>query len=124
MALQDEKSEIVSFEFEGRVYNMTAQEIEAAFRYQEHQYRLEDAQRWLNSVAFGVDDVGELKDPETEMKDFSNEYGLSYQEAASRDMLERYVSRFESRLDCGLDENAQWEAAVTAVLEDAKEKKI
>lgn len=113
---------VVNFEYDGVKYSMTEQEIEAAYRYQEHQYRLEDAKRQLNTLAFGCDDGSDFDDPEDEeaKRYFAEDYGISYEEAGSEDMLEEYLRRFENRFDCDIDENSQWEAAIRAVLRDKR----
>lgn len=48
MISMERGADMVSFECNGVKYNMTEQEIEAAYRYRLHQYRMEDARRQLN----------------------------------------------------------------------------
>lgn len=122
MITMDERKDLVHFEHNGVGYTMTHQEIEAAYRYQEHQYRLQDAKRQLNIIIFGYDDA----DPEDsefndDLRRFERQYNTSYEKATACDMLEEYLRRYESRFDCDQSENDQWEAAILAVLEDAKE---
>lgn len=122
MFTMESRHSVVNFEYDGVKYSMTEQEIEAAYRYQEHQYRLEDAKRQLNTLIFGCDDGSDFDDPEDEeaKRYFAEDYGISYEEAGSEDMLEEYLRRFENRFDCDYDENSQWEAAIRAVLRDKK----
>lgn len=124
MFTMESGSSVVNFEHNGVKYAMTEQEIEAAYRYQERQYRLQDAKSHLNILVFGVDDGSDFDDPEDEenQRYFSENYGISYEEATSEDMLKEYLRRFEDRFDCDHDENSQWEAAIRAVLMDRKEK--
>lgn len=114
---------VVNFEHNGVKYAMTEQEIEAAYRYQERQYRLQDAKSHLNILVFGVDDGSDFDEPEDDeaKRYFSEDYGISYEGAISEDMLKEYLRRFEDRFDCDYDENSQWEAAIKAVLMDRKE---
>lgn len=109
---------VVRFEHNGVQYAMTEQEIEAAYRYQEHQYRLKDAEVHLNFLAFGYDDGSDFDDPESQRAKagFAEKYGISYEEAASDEMLEEYLQRFEDLFDCNASENSVWEAAILSVL--------
>lgn len=113
-------NDVINFEHNGVKYVMTEQEIEAAYRYREHQYRLEDARRQFNTIVFGSDGASGLDDLKSKQAkaDFSVRYGIGCEEASSDDMLEEYLRRFENRFDCNQDENSQWEAAILAVLED------
>lgn len=122
MAAMEGSKDLVSFDHCGVKYTMTQQEIEAAYRYQEHQYRLQDAQCQLDILVFGCSDI-DLEDPEfrDELKWFEKRHGITYAEASTSDMLERYIRRYENRFDCNQDENGQWEAAIMAVLEGKKE---
>ncbi len=122
MITMEDRPGMVHFEHDGVKYDMTEKEIEAAYRYREHQCRLEDAKRQLNIVIFGYDDA-DPEDPEfsDDLKQFEQQYSTSYEEAAAPDMLEEYLRRYESRFDCNQSENDQWEAAIVAALEDAKE---
>ena len=117
MITMESGTDMVNFEYNGVEYAMTKRQIEAAYRYRLHQYRLKDAQRYLNILVFG-DDGSDFNDPESEQAklDFAERYGISYEDASSNDMLEEYVRRFEGRFDCNCDENSQWEAAILAVL--------
>ena len=123
MFIMESGPDVVNFEYDGVKYAMTEQEIEAAYRYRERQYRLQDAESHLNILVFGVDDGSDFDDPEDEeaKRYFSEDYGISYEEAMSEDMLNEYLRRFENRFDCNYDENSQWEAAIRAVLLDRKE---
>lgn len=115
------KAGLITFTHDGKQYTMTAEQIEAAYRYQQRQYRLEDAKRQLNTLIFGCDDGSDFDRPEEGEKEkewFQSEYCITYAEAADDEMLEEFTRRFENRLDCNLDENGQWEAAVKAVLID------
>lgn len=121
MFTMESRADMVHFEHNGVKYAMTEQEIEAAYRYQERQYRLKDAKRQVNIFVFGVDEGGFDGPVSVQLKkDFTEEYGISYEEAVSEDMLEEYLRRFENRFDCNYDENSQWEAAIRAVLRDKK----
>lgn len=113
---------VVHFEYNGVQYNMTEDEVEAAYRYQLRRYRLQDAQRQLDVLVYGSDGDIDTEDTESEQARacFAEQYGIGYEKASTDDMLEEYLRRFENRFDCNYDENSQWEAAIIAVLEDCK----
>ena len=114
----------IEFEYNSVKYAMTEQEIEAAYRYQEHQYRLQDAKRHLNILAFGLcDDESGFDVPayDEQKNYFAEIYGISYDQAMTDDMLEAYLDQFEDDFDCNTDENSLWEDAIRAVLKALKE---
>ena len=55
MITMDNTKARVTFEYEGKVYQMTPEEIEAAYFYQERQYRKCDAEAAINAYVFGLD---------------------------------------------------------------------
>ncbi len=122
MFKMEPRTDLIRFKCDSVEYAMTEGEIEAAYRYRERQYRLEDAKRQLNTLIFGCDDGSGFDDPEDKKikEDFQQDYGISYDVAISPPMLEEYLRRFENRFDCDYDENSQWEAAIRAVLADRR----
>lgn len=54
MITMENTRELIDFEYYGKSYRMAPEEIEAAYRYQEMQYRKADALRMLTSYAFGM----------------------------------------------------------------------
>lgn len=54
MITMENTRELIDFEYYGKSYRMAPEEIEAAYRYQEMQYRKADALRMLTSYAFGT----------------------------------------------------------------------
>lgn len=119
--------EAVCFSHNGKQYAMYPEEIEAAYRYQERQYRLQDAERQLMYLCFGE----EVEDDEIEssnrrdkitdaLDSFEDDYGISYAEA--RQHLDAIVLKFEMGQDCGVDENSQWENAIKGALKDLSEQ--
>lgn len=80
MIAMEIQNDVVNFEYNGVKYAMTEQEIEAAYRYREHQYRLEDARRQFNTIVFGSDGESGLDDLEREQArtDFVERYGIGY----------------------------------------------
>jgi hypothetical protein len=103
----------VLFEYEGRTYSMTKKQIEAAYRYQKHQYLLMDALDQLDDyyedykAAFGGDE-------------FRKQHGCSLQEAQSAAMLERYVAMYEKNHDCDMAESENWRASIQQTLREAR----
>lgn len=112
----------INIEFNGKVFALTEDEIEAAYRYQKHQYLLEDAERQLNTLVFGTDDGSTFDGPDDDQAkdDFVEEYGIGYDEACSKPMLEAYVAQYLDDQDCNIsvDENTQWQNAIQTVLEN------
>ena len=110
------------FTYNGKVYDLSEDQIEAAYRYQLHQYRLADAERQFKNIVYGSDpdwlDEKECKQAEN---CFLNEYGIPVSEGLT--MLEDFVQQFENDFDCNMDENSMWENAITTVLDEYRDKK-
>jgi len=117
MFTMEPRTDVIRFEHDGKMYVMTADEIEAAYRYQERQYRLSDAERQFNLFALGADpdslDDDELHDA---ISSFEKVNGIGYEEAMG--LLEAFADRYEDNFDCNVDENTAWENAVREVLEE------
>lgn len=89
----------------GKTIELTATEVEEAYREQLHNYRKQDAVKHLGDM-FG-------KEPEG----FSQKYGIELNEIVKDDgFLDVIVERFEDEFDCNIDENSQWENAIQIVL--------
>lgn len=106
------------FEHDGKLYFMTEEEIEAAYRYQLHQYLLENAKQNLNIFVFGLDDGSAFNDPEDEetKASFVQQYGISYEQATSDEMLEKYLQEYVNHQDGSESDNVVWENAIHEVL--------
>jgi hypothetical protein len=104
----------VIFEYGGRTYSMTEKQVEAAYRYQRHQYLLMDALDYIGDSI--VDCEWTLGEGE-----FFKKYGLSIEEAQSAKMLERYVALYERAHSCDMPESATWESVIEQVLIDTKD---
>lgn len=103
----------ITFEHNGFTYTMSEDEIEAAYRYQEHRYRLDDARRHLNILIFECEDPDPKCDVfKIDTHVFEKKYGITYEAASSPEMLEKYVGVFEKRFSCNGDENSQWNMAI------------
>ena len=78
---------------------MTEQEIEAAYVYRTQQYMLSDARMHLNTVAFGCANASCIYSTETleeEKQKFLGNYGITFEEASSPKMLERFIDSLYS----------------------------
>ena len=73
---------------------MTPEQIEAAYRYKEHQYRIEDAENQLDGNADWIEE----------------EYGYSHDEIM--DFADELAERFEDKFDCNVSENDDWVARI------------
>lgn len=109
----------IKFSYLGVEYEMTPDQIEAAFRFQFRQYRLMDAKRQFLEFAYGCDpealdrfgcDYQELC--------FEKEFGFSI--SVGMQMLDAFVERFEKLFDCNTAENATWRDAIEDVLGEAR----
>ena len=111
-------SETIRFFYDEKEYVMTAEEIEAAYRFREREYRLADAERQVSIFCFGVDDPDCLTAEESlkAKADFLRHYKISYEEAQKEDFLNLIIQNYEDRIDCNIDENSQWENAITYTL--------
>lgn len=90
----------------GKVWLMTPEQIEAAYRYKEHQYRIEDAENQLELNADWIHD----------------KYGYSDDEIM--DFADELTERFEDRFDCNVSENDAWVARITEMFNAAGRKEI
>ena len=113
---------MITFEYEDKSYTMSEEAIEAAYRYQQRQYMLNDAESHLRALAFGwgsEDDYTpgeEVVDEEIQnaLEEFEAEYGVPFDEALKH--LEEYVMRFNDNFNQELSEDDQWDNAIEAVL--------
>lgn len=92
---------------------MTEAEIEAAYRYQESQYRKMDALRQLNCFIFGHDDPN-FEIEAACLSDFEERYGVSY--SAAQELIDIFIEKFYDIFDCNVPENDIWQTAIEEVL--------
>lgn len=110
----------IKFTHLGVEYEMTAEEIEAAYRYQERQNRLLDAKRHYLLFVYGIDpDELEQLDLEYQEANFEEEYGFPVPEGYK--MLDAFVDRYEDLFDCNVAENDTWRNAIEQELADCKQ---
>lgn len=100
-----------TFRYMDVMYSMTPKEIEAAYRYQERQYRLQDAALQVERFVYGVD-RSELNPEEIEAaeKNFIKNYHRSPVFDAQE--LADLVDEFEECADCNIPENDMWQAII------------
>ena len=101
MITMENTRELIDFEYYGKSYRMAPEEIEAAYRYQEMQYRKADALRML------TEDRAEYE------KEFETSYGITFEEA--KESIPEIVSYFFQKTDCNVGENTTWYEAIEAV---------
>lgn len=100
---------------------LSTDELEAAYREQEHNYRLEDAKaHFLESVGYDLDCDDDDADNLVSAQEFEDDYGFSISEAinpgADNYLLAAILQKYEDSSDCNAPENDTWEKAVWAVL--------
>lgn len=120
MILMDKTKETVTFEFEGKVYQMTREEIEAAYRYREREYRQSDAEVAIEYFAFGSEDPESMTDAEYKqaVDSFEEQYGVKYNDLMKR--APEIVGLFFQKQDCNIAENQTWEDTIVDVVQRMK----
>ena len=120
MILMDKTKETVTFEFEGKVYQMTREEIEAAYRYREKEYRQSDAEVAIEYFAFGSEDPESMTDAEYKqaVDSFEEQYGVKYNDLMQR--APEIVDLFFQKQDCNIAENQTWEDTIVDVVQRMK----
>lgn len=120
MILMDKTKETVTFEFEGKVYQMTREEIEAAYRYREREYRQSDAEVAIEYFAFGSEDPESMTDAEYKqaVDSFEEQYGVKYNDLVKR--APEIVDLFFQKQDCNIAENQTWEDTIVDVVQRMK----
>lgn len=120
MILMDKTKETVTFEFEGKVYQMTREEIEAAYRYREREYRQSDAEVAIEYFAFGSEDPESMTDAEYKqaVDSFEEQYGVKYNDLMKR--APEIVNLFFQKQDCNIAENQTWEDTIVDVVQRMK----
>lgn len=97
----------MKIERNGMSIELTAEEVEQAYRERLRNYRKDDAADHLEEM-FG-------EEPE----DFVSQYGVELDDLLEDDgFLETVVERFEDSQDCNLDENTVWENVIRLVLSE------
>lgn len=79
-------------------YEMTEDQIEAAYRYQEAHYREMDAKRFIDERLEWLDGDKDA---------FKKEYGVSYDDVIED--VDYLASRFMDEFDCNVPENEIWD---------------
>lgn len=93
------ENKIVVTNGNGKVWLMTPEQIEAAYRYKEHQYRIEDAE---NQLELNADWIKE-------------KYGYSYDEVIEH--AEELAECFQDNFDCDMSENSLWSSFITEMFD-------
>ncbi len=119
MITMENTRELIDFEHDGKMYRMTPEEIEAAYRYQEMQYRRCDAESAVNMYVFGEDAESlDGDDYEDAVSQFEREYGVKYNDLMEN--IPEIVGLFFQKKDCNIAENQTWEDAIADVVQRMK----
>lgn len=118
--IKDEENSAITFEYNGKRYSMTKDEIYAAYRYQEKLFRLEDAENQIFDYVFGYDvDPDNLTvDEKEELEYFESENHVTLSELLR--CASNVVFHFEDNFDCNVDENTQWTWAVRKTIDEIR----
>lgn len=98
------ENKIVVTSWNGKSWEMTPEQIEAAYRYKERQYRIDDAYNQLELNADWIHD----------------EYGYSYDEIIK--FSEELAERFQDYFDCNESESDAWIDRITEMFDTAGRK--
>ena len=105
----------VRFTHLGEIYEMTEQQIEAAFRYQLRQYMKADAKYQLDQFIYGDDpDCLNSMARQIQEDDFKDRYGMDASEAYK--LIDKILDRYDKVESCDVDENTTWQNAIREVL--------
>ena len=99
----------VPVENEDPLEGLTEDQLEAAFRKKEHDYRVQDALYHILAY-FGMEEGEEPEDPE----EFEKEYGYKFEAALKK--ANTLADQFIEKHDCNIDENTQWDNLVSKEL--------
>lgn len=91
------ENKIIVTSWNGKSWKMTPEQIEAAYRYREFQYRISDAK---NQIELNIDLIEE-------------KYGYSYDEAI--EYAEELAECFNENFDCDVPENDAWSNCIEEV---------
>jgi hypothetical protein len=98
------ENKIVVTSWNGKSWEMTPEQIEAAYRYKERQYRIDDA---YNQLELNADWIEE-------------KYGYSYNEII--EFSEELAERFHDNFDCNESENDAWIDRITEMFDSLGRK--
>ena len=93
------ENKIVVTSWTGKSWEMTSEQIEAAYRYRELQYRISDAKNQLELNADWIEE----------------KYGYSNDEAI--EYAEELAERFQDDFDCNVPENEAWNNCIAEVFD-------
>ena len=93
------ENKIVVTSWNGKSWEMTPEQIEAAYRYREFQYRISDAKNQLELNADWIEE----------------KYGYSNDEAI--EYAEELAECFQDNFDCNVPENEAWRNCITEVFD-------
>ena len=98
------ENKIVVTSWNGKSWEMTPEQIEAVYRYKQHQYRIEDAENQLELNADWIEE----------------KYGYSYNEII--EFSEELAERFQDNFDCNESENDAWIVRITEMFDSLGRK--
>lgn len=112
MIEMENKKEAVTFDYEGKTYCMSRDEIEAAYRFREQEYREADAEVAVQYFVFGSDDPEFMADEDYQqcITDFEQQWGIGYEDLVKS--IPDIVGIFFCKQDCNMAENDIWTCAI------------
>lgn len=112
MIEMESRKEVVTFDYEGKTYCMSRDEIEAAYRFRELEYRKADAEVAVQYFVFGSDDPEFMEDEDCRqcIADFEQQQGIRYEDLVQS--VPDIVGIFFCKQDCNMAENDVWSCAV------------
>ena len=102
---------------------LSDEELEAAYREREQQYRRMDCTVHLAEY-FGIDVEADDVNATGDYERFFRVFGCTFIDAVSLDskycVLDLLVERFNDRFDANIDENGQWENAIDEIVRESE----
>lgn len=106
---------MIKFTHLGVEYEMSEQQIEAAFYYQLRQHMKVDAKCQLDQFIYGDDpDCLNSTARQIQEDDFKDRYGMDASVAYM--LVDKIIDRYDKTESCDVDENTTWENAIRDVL--------
>lgn len=113
----------MKIERNGTEFELTEEELEAAYRERELEYRRMDCTVHLAEY-FGIDVEADDVNATGDYKRFFKVFGCTFLDAVSLDskhcVFDLLIERFNDRFDANIDENGQWENVIDEIVREAE----
>lgn len=105
----------ICFSYQGKQYEMTDEQIEAAYYYRQRQNLEEDAKSQIDDFIYGVDPENlSYIDRQFQEAVFLERYHMNAADVYTK--IDAIILRYQIGFDCNIDENSAWRNAIQSVL--------